>query len=275
MTGRISRDLLHGDLSEQNLAEFLQFIQRLGRDGQVLVETDGSDGLPPRSAGIYFEDGRITHAHSPPFEGEPALFHSLGFGQGRFVFLAGTQPAQRTIEADFRILLLEGARRLDEERRLWTSLPSPGTVLYRCYDTATTEDALLPYRAWRLLELVDGQRSLQDIIHRSQREALEALTGLRDLLLAGIVTTVNDTRFLAEITLRRLPPEARQDRRPRAPEQLGRHVLRHCDGDRSLRELVDLIGCTDHDIVIAAGRLVRDGWAEVGRGWEAYRNAIA
>ncbi len=66
---------------------------------------------------IAFERGQIVHAECGALEGEEAVFELMRWQGGAFQLRAGTLPPRRTITASWQEVLLEGCRRLDEERR--------------------------------------------------------------------------------------------------------------------------------------------------------------
>jgi hypothetical protein len=83
-----------------------------------------------RAADVGFEDGEIVAAStSNGISGADAVFQALCWTSGRFAF-ALTQPSRGArIKAHFEQLILEGMRRLDEERRYFAApavVPMPG-----------------------------------------------------------------------------------------------------------------------------------------------------
>lgn len=81
----------------------------------------------------------------------------LRWRHGRFIVLAGASAERQTIDEDLRSLLLEGARRVDEEfHHFPVALIDPPPCRLR--DPAEAGDVLLTWREWQVLSLVDGQR---------------------------------------------------------------------------------------------------------------------
>jgi hypothetical protein len=75
-----------------------------------------------RSADIGFEDGEIVAASTTDgLSGADAVFQALSWTSGRFAF-ALTHPGRGArIKAHFEQLILEGLRRLDEQRRYFAA----------------------------------------------------------------------------------------------------------------------------------------------------------
>jgi CheY-like chemotaxis protein len=75
----------------------------------------GADG---RTADIGFESGEIvTASTSEGLVGADAVFHILAWTRGRFTFTPARPVAAVPLKARFEQLILEGLRRLDEQRR--------------------------------------------------------------------------------------------------------------------------------------------------------------
>jgi len=71
-----------------------------------------------RSAEVGFEDGEIVSAHtSDGVVGVDAVFRVLSWTSGRFAFSQTTPARGPALKGRFEQLILEGLRRLDEERR--------------------------------------------------------------------------------------------------------------------------------------------------------------
>ncbi len=69
-----------------------------------------------RQIKIWFVKGEIAHAVSGNLEGEEAVYQALGWENGSFEVEAGVQPPERSIKDSWSNILLEGAKRLDEQR---------------------------------------------------------------------------------------------------------------------------------------------------------------
>jgi len=97
-----------GMMRQVGLQEVLQ-MECLARKSSVLeVFTSKARGL------IYISDGAIVHAEAGSLQGEVALYGLLGYRGGEFNFRAYTEPARRTIMAQWEYLLMEAARLHDE-----------------------------------------------------------------------------------------------------------------------------------------------------------------
>lgn len=68
-----------------------------------------------RNAQVYFRDGEIVGASCGAFRGAPAVHELMSWTHGRFEFDPG-EPAGDPLPESFNQLILEGCRRLDEDR---------------------------------------------------------------------------------------------------------------------------------------------------------------
>ena len=115
-----------------------------------------------------------------------SLFH---WKEGRFEFL-NDPPAGEKISLNTTVmnLIMEGTRRLDEMSRVKEKIPSDRIILA---PAKTPEElaALVQLSAFEktVIGLVDGRRTVREIIERAGRGEFEAMQALYSLLSAGII----------------------------------------------------------------------------------------
>jgi predicted regulator of Ras-like GTPase activity (Roadblock/LC7/MglB family) len=68
-----------------------------------------------QTAVVFFQGGNMTHASCGSKEGEEAIYQLISWEDGDFVLDAGITSAVTTITHNWSGILLEGARRLDEQ----------------------------------------------------------------------------------------------------------------------------------------------------------------
>ena len=100
---------LYGSLKEMSVADLIQHNCQDRKTALLTVERNG------KKAQIYFRDGAIVHAALGPVQGEEAVFQALNWDDGKFVLEAGTLAPVVTIQRSWSSILLEGAKRADEE----------------------------------------------------------------------------------------------------------------------------------------------------------------
>jgi response regulator RpfG family c-di-GMP phosphodiesterase len=100
-----------GALSEMGLPDLSQILSQGKKSGRLTLRHDDEQGE------VHFESGDIIHAQFRGKTGQEAFFELLTVEQGSFSLDPSFQPAEHTIKASVESLLLEGIRRLDENRR--------------------------------------------------------------------------------------------------------------------------------------------------------------
>jgi putative two-component system response regulator len=100
-----------GDLRNLGVPDIVQTLHLGLKTACVRVTGKGGEGK------IWFENGRIRHAELGGVSGELAFYEMLRWQEGPFVIAHGQSTKLRTIEMDEMQLMMEGLRRLDEERK--------------------------------------------------------------------------------------------------------------------------------------------------------------
>ncbi|MBI3002895.1 MAG: response regulator [candidate division NC10 bacterium] len=173
-----------GRLSDLSLASIVQFLELEQKNGTLEIFTKDRRGA------MQFRSGRIVGAVGGRHAGEMAFYRFLGWSEGFFQFEMGNPevPAGAAITADTQTLLLEGARRQDELKRLQAALPPPRT----CLVVSPRLDALLQGRRLtpdisRLLGQFNGQRTVSEVLEESEDD-LKAAEVIARLVTKGILT---------------------------------------------------------------------------------------
>lgn len=261
---------MQGDLSEYALPDLLQFLQGMRKQGQLLVESPQSTA----PAGIYFDDGEIIHAYCPPREGVTAFYQLLRWRQGHFVFLKGAKSHTRTITSDLHNLLLEGLRLLDEHRHIEDQLPPAKTVLHVQRDHSAVEDLRLTQSEWRMVGLVNGRRTLEQVVQLSQREEQEAQRIIYGLITSGLILTHNDERYLAQMIPEKVPAEQASKTRAAPPTMLANLLIKQIDGTKSLKDIKAKLACPEAELIDEFSLLMRTGWVRLAQGQDAYERYL-
>lgn len=101
-----------GDLKNLGIPDIVQTLHLGLKTACVVLKTGQRDG-----GRIYFANGRISHCEAGNLEGEEAFYRLLRLQEGAFVITHGQTTKKRTIDMDEMQLILEGFRRLDEEKK--------------------------------------------------------------------------------------------------------------------------------------------------------------
>lgn len=100
-----------GDLKNLGIPDIVQTLHLGLKTACVRVKGKGGEGK------IWFENGRIRHCELGSRTGEEAFYEMLRWQEGPFVIAHGQGTTLRTIEMDEMQLMMEGLRRLDEEKK--------------------------------------------------------------------------------------------------------------------------------------------------------------
>lgn len=137
-----------GDLGLLSLFDLGQLLRLNGATGRLTIR-DGE-----RTGSLYFDNGELVNAVDDRYrEGEEAALSLFPWRTGSFEFHAEPVAAMRTIESTTEAVMMEAARRIDE-------------------DVAGDEDETSETR--RLREHRTAMESLRDVFRRVAGEAREA-----------------------------------------------------------------------------------------------------
>jgi len=101
-----------GQLADISLVELCQMINSNQKTGHLKLEYDTTRAL------VLFNEGEIVHAEINDLSGQPAFYEILGKHNGRFKFVHGLTAGEKNkdVIGGFMAMLMEGMRRLDDNR---------------------------------------------------------------------------------------------------------------------------------------------------------------
>lgn len=105
----VPESTFNGCIQHIGLFPILQMLGAEGKSGYLELHAQ------QQSAHIYFTDGKIVHCACARSVGKEAFFHIIRWMEGKFEFKPMVKPPGITMNDNVEYLLLEGARRLDEE----------------------------------------------------------------------------------------------------------------------------------------------------------------
>jgi CheY-like chemotaxis protein len=171
-----------GRVADMPVVDVIQTIEVSRKSG--VIQFVGPTG---RQAAIYFRDGRVIDAEAGTLQGEDAVYRLLTWSDGDFEVMFRTVRRREAIKTSSQGLLMEGMRRLDEWSRLLEQLP-PLTHRFEI-DIAelTVRLGEIPDDNNRILRLVDGKRTLLEVIDASDFGDLECLQTIARLFFEGLL----------------------------------------------------------------------------------------
>jgi hypothetical protein len=235
-------------------------------DGVLLVED--ASGRP--MAAVYFQDRSVVHALCEDLVGKKAVYRVLQLATGKFRFLRGLVPGvARSVKDSVPNLLLEGFRRLDRTSHLAALLPEDGATLYVAPEPPQ-DDIRLTAGEWRVLSLVNGKRSIREIVAASGKDPGDVHAILTSLLTADLIAMDQDDRWLDTIFPRVLRSEEAGIQRFTPQTLLSNLLVNKADGRRNLRQLIDDLKADEKVLLDEMRLLVRTRWLGFAAGETEY-----
>jgi CheY-like chemotaxis protein len=189
-----------GRVADMPVVDVIQTIEVSRKSG--VIQFAGPHG---RQAAIYFRDGKVIDAEAGTLQGEDAVYRLLTWSEGDFEVGFRTVRRREAIQTSSQGLLMEGMRRLDEWSRLLEQLPP----LAHRFEIDTIELAArlgeVPDDNNRILRLIDGKRSLLEVIDASDVGDLECLQAISRLYFEGMLLDLDQGRPAKRITGKLMP----------------------------------------------------------------------
>ncbi len=163
------------------------------RQLEEALQQQQEEGSVRRLGDIMLEKGWVTPADIEAditSQIEETVFYLLRWNEGEFFFEPDTLPQGESVlvSLDAMNLLLEEARRVDEWRNLEKKLPSGQTVLEPVAGDPTQRAGLeLTDQERQILKLVNGQRTMAEIMDLSHLGEFATSKVIYGLLLAGLI----------------------------------------------------------------------------------------
>jgi DNA-binding response OmpR family regulator len=175
-----------GRVADMPVVDVIQTIEVSRKSGVIQFVADRH-----RTAAIYFRDGKVIDAEAGSLQGEDAVYRLLTWSEGEFEVVFRTVRRREVITTSSQGLLMEGMRRLDEWSRLLEQLP-PLTHRFEI-DTPELAGRLgeVPDDNNPILRVIDGKRSLLEIIDASAFGDLECLQAISKLYFEGLLVDLD------------------------------------------------------------------------------------
>jgi serine/threonine protein kinase len=167
---------LGGSISRVSIADLLSTLELRGRSAVVHFASGGGTG------NVWFVDGSLADAEFGDVSGEAALYRILGLTQGTFEVSHGPVQRERIIQESVAALIAKRSRRAARWEELVFGGPALDAVPVR--RTITPAAPVAPDDR-RLLRLIDGRRTLLEVLDESRVDPIQALEILNRLQLEG------------------------------------------------------------------------------------------
>jgi hypothetical protein len=172
--------LKQGRISKEDLAKAKEIMRLTGRDFPSTLVFLGIFNKEDVS------DIVLNHVES-------IIFSIFAWNEGRFVFkdneLADSLHIINALNT--MNILMEGTRRIDEWSKIRGALPTDNTVMQIVPSgMKEKEEIRLTPLEVQILSLVDGERSIEEIMEKSPHGELDTSRGLYSLKMAGIIRKI-------------------------------------------------------------------------------------
>ncbi|GAK51753.1 response regulator [Candidatus Moduliflexus flocculans] len=168
---------LKGNLEQMHLPEVIQTLSMNQKTGGLKINSGN------RSGKIYFENGEVIQALLGQIKGEEALYRILVWDEGTFEFDTSDAPALPPIGKTTTSLLMEGFEERDEFFKYKKAMPS---FSFSIKIVKSSSEEIKP-TTQKVLGLIDGQRTIQEIIEQSSLNYLLTTKILYTMLKKGLI----------------------------------------------------------------------------------------
>jgi DNA-binding response OmpR family regulator len=170
-----------GSTRDMTVVDLLQTFEISRKSGVITFKNEGRLGY------VWFRNGKVVDAEVGALAGEEALYRLLVWTEADFEVDFGSIERDDVLEASTSALVMEGMRRADDWGRLVEQLP-PLSDRYEV-DSAGLAPRLseIPDELNGILRLLDGRRTLMDVVDESPFDDLSTLQTLSKLFFEGLL----------------------------------------------------------------------------------------
>lgn len=180
---------LEGSLADFVLTDVIQLVHMGKKTGALHVTSDEAAGT------IFFLEGTAIHAVSSTLVGDRAVSRILQWRNGNFIFKSEETTNQRTVESPIQHLVMEVARQIDEWNEIKKLVPNLDMVIIIDEDpNIGMENIKLEPTEWKLLAMVDGNKSIRKIAEECAMTEFEVSKIFYGLLSSGLVKSIDMPR---------------------------------------------------------------------------------
>ncbi len=163
-------------------------------------QRDRIDALMQRDGGQFgqlcVQSGVMTDADlrdSLKIQVSEIVFDAFVWDGGTFSFVQETSlPSHAvTISIDLANLIMEGARRIEEWEQCAKLLPDPG-MIFRVVATPRDEKITLTAEEWKILFMINGQRTIAELCEESEDDVLQVYRLLYGLCANKLIEVVGE-----------------------------------------------------------------------------------
>lgn len=182
------------------------------------------------------------------------VYNAFVWTEGTFRFSEDLQLPDYavTISIDLANLIMEGARRIEEWEKCVQLLPDD-SVVFHVVSTPKDDKITLSADEWKILFLVNGQRTLAELVAEAEDDAMNVYRSVYGLQANRLIEEIRPQKPADDTSRMRSTPPAPEP----APEETIREPIESFNPDATVR---DGIG-DDTDLLVS--RAARLSWSDV------------
>jgi CheY-like chemotaxis protein len=209
-----------GNLADMGVVDLVQTLEMGRKTGALRVQGG------PGTAVVWFREGRIVDAELGSLAGEAAFYRLLNWQDGDFTIDFKPVEREGRIALTTQALLLEGMRRVDEWGRIVEQLPPLDGVFEIDYRALSERLAETPDDVNGVLRLLDGHRTLEQVIEEAGPDDLTAANLVSRLYFEEIIRPARapEPALTPEPALLPEPPLGPPRAAPSEPEEPEAHA---------------------------------------------------
>lgn len=193
---------VQGRLSDLPPIDLLESLEHGRQSGVVRMRTGD------REATVVFQDGEIIDARLRRLRGEEVIYRLLTWVSGAYEVDLSDVDVAPTVEVSTRAIIEAGMRHAAEFRALSDQLPPLETVLQVDADAYARRADQIPEEIRAIVELVDGRRTLNDLLDESPFDDLSTLETVAKLYAQSLMSVVAQGVTSLDRSATPLVPEA-------------------------------------------------------------------
>ena len=175
-----------GSTADMTVIDLLQTFEISRKSGAITFKSG------TRLAHVWFRDGRLVDAEVAALRGEEAVYRLLVWGEADFEVDFGPSDHEEVVELGTSALVMEGMRRADEWGRLIEQLPPLEQVYEVDHEKLLERLNEIPDELNGILRLLDGRRTLAEVVDESPFEDLSTLSTLSKLYFESLLVPVTE-----------------------------------------------------------------------------------
>ncbi|HVH47629.1 MAG TPA: response regulator [Labilithrix sp.] len=170
-----------GSIHDMTVVDLLQTFEISRKSGSITFKSESRLGY------VWFRDGKVIDAEVGALRGEEAVYRLLVWSEADFEVDFSPPEREDVVEVGTTALVMEGMRRADEWGRLIEQLPPLTAVFEVDHERLLDRLSEIPDELNGILRLLDGRKTLSEVVDESPFEDLSTLSTLSKLYFESLL----------------------------------------------------------------------------------------